>query len=240
MNLSRRRVAARQACFSGLAFCTVLAVAVARVSAGTIEVEGALAWSASLDEQGRTALISETLGPGPGPVLKKFLNVNTPGVWTATVIATNGSGQTWTDFHYDLLYPPAVPSVANDGIDFNNPQVGGGLPCATIGALQVCVGTWSIMPDSLWVDFTQGNSTGTVPPGQVVSMVFDLTIASPPVQMPVSFTLAEHYTIPEPATLGLLLVGLVALLPRRRRRGRRNRRYDLRAVCASLMEDGHV
>ncbi|MCI0334527.1 MAG: hypothetical protein L0228_15020 [Planctomycetes bacterium] len=38
--------------------------------------------------------------------------------------------------------------------------------------------------------------------------------------------------VPEPVTLGLALLGLGALLPQCRRRGRRNRSYDLRAVHA--------
>ena len=195
--------------------CVVLLLAAPYTKAGTIDVEGAISWEANIDEDARTASIIETIGPGPGPVLKKFLNINNPGIWTISVIANNGSGQTWTDFHYDILFPPPAQSVPNDGIDFNNPQAGGGLPCATIGPLQVCVGTWTILPDSLHVQFDQGNPGGTVAPGGTVSMVFDLTISSPPVNMPVNFTLSEYYTIPEPITLSLMIFG--AVMVRRKR-----------------------
>jgi len=76
-----------------LALCAGIAsgvlVAVSPVCAASIEVEGAQSWQAQIDEQQRHATIIETIGPGPGPVLKKFLNVNAAGVWSTTVIATN-------------------------------------------------------------------------------------------------------------------------------------------------------
>src|SRR3990172_12342165 len=114
------------------------------VGAGEIEVKNAESWSARIDEEQQTALIEETIGRAPAPVLKHFINIGNPGVWTITVIANNNSGQTWVDDHYDILFPPGQLSVPGDGIDFNNPQVGPGLPCATIDALTVCVGTWTI------------------------------------------------------------------------------------------------
>lgn len=215
--LSFRHVRAILVICAGLT--TSALVAVSPVCAASIEVEGAESWQAQIDEQQRHASIIETIGPGPGPVLKKFLNVNAPGVWTTTVIATNNSGQTWVDYHYDILFPPPQPSVPGDGIDFNNPQAGGGLPCATVGPLQVCVGTWMITPDSLWVQFNQGPSRNVVLPGQAVSMVFDFTVASPPVNLPVNFTLSQHYSVPEPSGLVLAALGAVGMLVLSRRRG---------------------
>ena len=203
-----------------LALCAGIAsgvlVAVSPVCAASIEVEGAQSWQAQIDEQQRHATIIETIGPGPGPVLKKFLNVNAAGVWSTTVIATNNSGRTWVDYHFDILFPPPQPSVPGDGIDFNNPQVGPGLPCASVGLLPVCVGTWMITPDSLWVQFNQGQPQSVVMPGQTVSMVFDFTIASPPVNLPVNFTLSQHYSVPEPSGLVLAAFSVAGLLGLRR------------------------
>jgi hypothetical protein len=197
----------------------------ATVQAASVEIEGAQkGWQAEIDEDLLIARFTETIGPEPGPVLKKFIDVNAAGAWTVNVTATNNTGQTWTDYHFDLLFPPPLLSTPGDGVEFDAAQG----QCATIGAPQVCSGAWMVTPDSLWVQFNQQDNSpaNVVPPGETVVMVFGLTISSPPANLPVSYTLAQHYTIPEPATLvlvGLAWVGAAGLARRRAKNTRRGR-----------------
>jgi hypothetical protein len=122
VNSAHWRAASRPARIGGVGFSAILAVG--RCPALHWVWSGAKACSLGppiLAKEGWNTLASESLGPGPGPALKKLLNVNTLIVWTASPLATNGSAQIRTDVRSLTLFPPLMPSVANAVIDFPQP-----------------------------------------------------------------------------------------------------------------------
>jgi hypothetical protein len=172
------RATARQAYFSGLGFSANLAAGrrAAHRRVRSRSKACSLRPPAST-EQRRNALNSKTLGPGPRPVLKQFLNVNSLGMWTASAAATHGTTQSWSHFYDDTLFPPLMPSAVDDGIDSQPSACRQGTVRRPDRRALGLRGIKSIMPDSRCVDFTQGSPTGAIRPGQSVSMVFDLMIA---------------------------------------------------------------
>jgi hypothetical protein len=142
---------------------------------------------------------------GLGPIDVNF-TVNGPGnYWLAETkveigqdtyygFVHNYSGQDWTDFHFQLLAPA--------GVQFYS-------------AMFDAFGTGRIGPTS--IDLCDG----AVPVGTDFHPQV-LVVVPPEYQGPVSFTVRQTATVPEPSTLALLAGGAAALLicvcQRRRRR----------------------
>jgi len=119
---------------------------------------------------------------------------------------TNNTNQTWTDYHEQLGTGTDGQFVVGDAVKFVTPAdstyTNPSFPTRTVTGN----------------DLTY--TGGSVAPGQAISITFSITVPDVAgAAGPVNFTLRQFPTVPEPATFGLLAVGAIGLLGRRRRHG---------------------
>jgi hypothetical protein len=118
---------------------------------------------------------------------------------------TNNTNQTWTDYHEQL----------GTGTDGNFAP--GGTPVEFLLPTDATYTNPSFSNRSVTpseIDYTGG----AIAPGQAISLTFSITVPDISPAGPADFTLRQFPTVvPEPGTLGLLAVGSISLLARRRR-----------------------
>ncbi len=117
---------------------------------------------------------------------------------------TNNTNQTWTDYHEQLgtgtdgnfvLGSPVQFLLPTDST-YTNPS----FPSSSVTTSDI--------------DYTGG----AVAPGQAISLTFSITVPDISAAGPADFTLRQFPSVPEPGTLGLLALGSISLLTRRRQR----------------------
>ncbi|HEX4053336.1 MAG TPA: PEP-CTERM sorting domain-containing protein [Tepidisphaeraceae bacterium] len=140
-----------------------------------------------------------------GPLDFQFVVTPSGGVTTYFVTegVTNNTGVTWTDYHEQLgtgvdgnfVLGSPVEFVVPPDLTYTNPS----FPTRSVTTSDI--------------DYTGGD----VLPGQAISLTLSIVVPDIPTGGTYDFTLRQFPTVPEPATLGLIAVGSIGLLARRRR-----------------------
>ena len=174
----------------------------ALITSGTVFGNGN--GTATVSIIGNSIVITGKNFTGLGPIDISFTTANSGSTNTYTLGEgiTNSVNPpiTWTDYHEQLGSGIGNTfSLTNTPVNFAPPDSNS---------------NFTVM---LLLPYTIDMSQGSVTSGNTVSVGLDLTVPDQPLTTGGTFTLRQFPTVPEPASLGLL-VGLGSLLLARRRR----------------------